>query len=86
MRRFLDGERRCSAGVWAVALSRLYDPAIATVMRDTSLLGKSAAQRLLEQIEEPHAGSPIVLPPWFELRGSCQPHGTKRQGAGAPTG
>lgn len=61
-----------------VPLSRLYDPPIATVMRDTSLLGKSAAQRLLEQIEEPHPGPPIVLPTWFEKRGSCRPRSPQR--------
>jgi LacI family transcriptional regulator len=59
-------------------LGRLYEPPIATVMRDTSLLGRSAAQMLLDQIEAPHASAPIVLPTWFELRGSCRPRVTRR--------
>jgi len=54
-----------------VPLSRLYDPPIATVMRDTQLLGREAAQILLEQIKSPHDAHTIVLPTWFEPRGSC---------------
>jgi LacI family transcriptional regulator len=56
-----------------IPLSRLYDPPIATIMRDANLLGLRAAEILLEQIEERHPTDPIVLPTWFELRGSCSP-------------
>lgn len=52
-------------------LSRLYDPPIATVMRDTSLLGQRAAEMLLEQLARPHPIEPIVLPTWFIVRASC---------------
>jgi LacI family transcriptional regulator len=58
-----------------VPLSRLYDPPIATVMRDTQLLGREAAQILLKQIESPHDAEAVVLPTWFEVRGSCGPVG-----------
>jgi LacI family transcriptional regulator len=54
-------------------LSRLYDPEIATIMRDMSLLGQRAAEILLDQIERPHPTAPITLPTWFELRSSCAP-------------
>jgi LacI family transcriptional regulator len=54
-----------------IALSRLYDPPIATVMRDTALLGQRAAEMLLEQIANPHATDPVVLPTWFDSRDSC---------------
>jgi LacI family transcriptional regulator len=56
-----------------VPLSRLHDPPIATVMRDTNVLGQRAAELLLEQIRHPHAGEPLMLPTWFELRASCGP-------------
>lgn len=54
-----------------VALSRLFDPPIATVMRDTALLGQRAAEVLLEQIRDPHPTGPVILPTWFEARASC---------------
>jgi len=56
-----------------VPLSRLHDPAIATVMRDTGLLGQRAAEVLLEQIRERQPTAPVVLPTWFERRDSCRP-------------
>jgi LacI family transcriptional regulator len=57
-----------------VPLSRLYQPAIATVMRDPALLGRSAAEVLLEQIANPHRSEPVLLPTWFEPRESCGPY------------
>ena len=56
-----------------IPLSRLFDPPIATVMRDTGLLGQQAAQILLQQIESPQPTQPVVLPTWFERRASCAP-------------
>jgi LacI family transcriptional regulator len=56
-----------------IALSRLYDPPIATVMRDTALLGQRAAEMLLEQIGNPHRTDAVLLPTWFEPRESCGP-------------
>jgi LacI family transcriptional regulator len=56
-----------------IPLGRLYDPPIATVMRDAGMLGQRAAEILLQQIERPHPTEPIVLSTWFELRGSCSP-------------
>ena len=61
-----------------IPLSRLFDPPIATVMRDTGLLGQQAAQILLQQIESPRATEPVVLPTWFERRPSCAPHARAR--------
>lgn len=57
-----------------IPLGRMYQPAIATVMRDPALLGRSAAQVLLEQIGTPHPSTPVLLPTWFEHRGSCGPY------------
>lgn len=54
-------------------LSRMHDPPIATVMRDTGLIGQRAAEVLLQQIRSPLALAPVVLPTWFERRDSCQP-------------
>lgn len=56
-----------------VALSRLFEPPIATVMRDNVLLGKRAAELLLKQLEVPHASEAVILPTWFEHRASCGP-------------
>ena len=56
-----------------VPLSRLFSPPIATVMRDNSLLGKRAAQLLLEQLQQPHEKEEVLLPTWFENRASCGP-------------
>jgi LacI family transcriptional regulator len=56
-----------------IALGRFHAPAIATVMRDTTMLGKRAATLLLDQLASPHPTEPIVLPTWFEARASCGP-------------
>jgi LacI family transcriptional regulator len=56
-----------------IPLSRFHQPAIATVMRDAGLLGKRAAEVLLEQLAAPHPSAPVLLPTWFEARGSCGP-------------
>jgi LacI family transcriptional regulator len=56
-----------------VALSRLFEPPIATVMRDNTLLGQRAAQLLLKQLQAPHASEAVMLPTWFEQRASCGP-------------
>ncbi|HWZ71261.1 MAG TPA: LacI family DNA-binding transcriptional regulator [Casimicrobiaceae bacterium] len=56
-----------------IPLGRLYDPPIATVMRDPGLLGQRSAEILLEQIEARCSTNPIMLPTWFVLRGSCLP-------------
>lgn len=55
-------------------LSRFHQPPIDAVMRDTRLLGQRAAEVLLDQIEAPHPTEPIVLPTWFEPRGSSGKH------------
>ena len=57
-----------------ISLGRLYQPAIATVHRDTGLLGKRAAELLLQQIDAPHSTEPVLLPTWFEARDSCGPN------------
>ncbi|MET0963596.1 MAG: LacI family DNA-binding transcriptional regulator [Noviherbaspirillum sp.] len=56
-----------------IALGRLFEPPIATVMRNTALLGQRAATLLLEQMQDPHATEPVILPTWFEARASCGP-------------
>jgi LacI family transcriptional regulator len=54
-------------------LSRLFEPPIATVMRDTALHGQRAAEMLLAQLERPHPSEPALLPTWFVPRDSCGP-------------
>ncbi|WP_233835858.1 LacI family DNA-binding transcriptional regulator [Paraburkholderia sp. ZP32-5] len=54
-----------------VPLSRFHQPAIATVMRDASLLGVRAAQILLAHLETPGEPETVTLPTWFEPRPSC---------------
>jgi LacI family transcriptional regulator len=54
-----------------IALSRMFDPPIATVMRDTTLLGQRAAEVLLAQVRDPHPIDAVLLPTWFETRASC---------------
>lgn len=62
-----------------VPLGRLYETPISTVMRDTDLIGRSAAELLLESIAAPQRHpSTIMLPSWFEARASCgRPRRTK---------
>ncbi|MFT4436400.1 LacI family DNA-binding transcriptional regulator [Caballeronia sp. 15715] len=57
-------------------LCRLHHPPIATVMRDTALLGRRAAELLLAQLREPGVTEPVLLPTWFEPRESCGPFAT----------
>ncbi|HEV2275316.1 MAG TPA: LacI family DNA-binding transcriptional regulator [Acidobacteriaceae bacterium] len=55
-----------------VPLGRLFETPISIVMRDTALMGQSAARLLLEAITEPrHEPATAVLPTWFESRASC---------------
>jgi LacI family transcriptional regulator len=52
-------------------LSRLFEHPISTVMRDTVLIGRSAAQLLLESVDKPrHKPATVLLPTWFEARAS----------------
>jgi LacI family transcriptional regulator len=59
-----------------VPLGRFHQPPIATVMRDSALLGKRAAELLLAQPETPGTNEPVYLPTWFEPRASCGPRAT----------
>ncbi|MBT9332199.1 LacI family DNA-binding transcriptional regulator [Paracidobacterium acidisoli] len=55
-----------------VPLGRLFDPPISTVMRDTDLMGQTAARFLLDAISQPEqAASIAVLPTWYVPRVSC---------------
>jgi Transcriptional regulators len=55
-----------------IALSRLNHVPVSTVMRDTDLIGRSAARLLLESMADPQSRqSVIVLPTWYEGRASC---------------
>jgi len=55
-----------------VDLSELHDPPIASVARDTLLLGRTAAELLLERLG---GGEPrtVLLPTTFTPRPSCGP-------------
>jgi LacI family transcriptional regulator len=54
-----------------VPLGRLFENPISTVMRDTGLIGRSAAKLLLESVANPRRKpSSIILPTWFEARAS----------------
>ena len=55
-----------------VPLGRFFETPISTVMRDTDLMGQTAAQLLLESISEPRRPPrTVMLPTWFESRASC---------------
>jgi LacI family transcriptional regulator len=55
-----------------VPLGRLFEDPISTVMRDTELIGRSAAQLFLESVAKPRRKhSNVILPTWFEARASC---------------
>ena len=55
-----------------VPLGRFFETPISTVMRDTDLMGQTAAQLLLESISEPRRPArTVMLPTWFESRASC---------------
>ncbi len=54
-----------------VPLGRLFERPVSTVMRDTMLIGGSAAQLLLESVAKPRRKpSTVTLPTWFEARAS----------------
>jgi len=54
-----------------VPLSRLFEVPISTIMRDTVLIGRTAAQLLLEAVaKQRHKPSSVMLPTWFEARPS----------------
>jgi LacI family transcriptional regulator len=62
-----------------VPLGRLFEDPISTVMRDTVLIGRSAAQLLLESIAKPsRKPSTVILPTWFEARASTGKPGRKK--------
>lgn len=55
-----------------VPLGRFFETPVSTVMRDTDLIGHTAAQLLLESISEPQRPArTVTLPTWFESRASC---------------
>jgi LacI family transcriptional regulator len=55
-----------------VPLGRLFETPISTVMRNTDLIGQTAAKRLLASVTElPTQPSTVTLPTWFESRASC---------------
>jgi LacI family transcriptional regulator len=56
-----------------VPLSVLYQPAIASIVRDTVGLGRSAAELLLRQLQDGGEPETVVLPTQFVPRASCAP-------------
>jgi LacI family transcriptional regulator len=55
-----------------VPLGRFFETPISTVMRDTDLMGQTAARLLLESMSgSRRSGRTVVLPTWFESRASC---------------
>jgi LacI family transcriptional regulator len=56
-----------------VAASEVYQPAIASISRDTMGLGRTAAEVLLRQLREGGPTERIVLPTTFTPRASCAP-------------
>jgi LacI family transcriptional regulator len=66
-----------------VTVTELYQPPIAVVRRDTRELGRSAAQLLLDQLENEAPASSLTLPTAFLARPSCAPpKGTVSTSAG----
>lgn len=68
-----------------IALGRLNEPPISSVIRDTDLIGRSAARLLLESMGDPDClQSTVMLPTWYEARASCgrpRPRGRTRRKA-----
>jgi LacI family transcriptional regulator len=57
-----------------VPLSRLYQPQISSISRDTVGLGRTAAELLLRRLgEQPGPPETVLLPTVFTLRESCAP-------------
>lgn len=55
-----------------IPLGRFYETPISAVVRDTDLIGRSAARLLLESMGDPQAQlSSVTLPTWYEARPSC---------------
>jgi LacI family transcriptional regulator len=55
-----------------VSLGRLFETPISTVMRDTDLIGQTAARFLLDAVINPRQPASVAtLPTWFESRASC---------------
>jgi LacI family transcriptional regulator len=62
-----------------VPLGRLFEIPISTVMRDTNLMGQTAARLLLESLAEPwREPTTVMLKTWFEARASCGKPKTKK--------
>jgi LacI family transcriptional regulator len=55
-----------------IPLGRFYETPVSSVMRDTDLIGRSAARLLLESMNDPQSQlSSVMLPTWYEARPSC---------------
>jgi LacI family transcriptional regulator len=56
-----------------IPVSEFYDPPIAVVRRDNAAIGRTAADLMLEALQDPEYRADIVLPTEFVSRPSCGP-------------
>jgi LacI family transcriptional regulator len=67
------GEEISFVGCDDIPVSEFYDPPIAVVRRDNAAIGRTAADLMLEALQDPEYRADIVLPTEFVARPSCGP-------------
>ena len=72
-RRIALGSELSFVGCDDVAITDLFQPAIAVVRRDTFAMGRTAAELLLAGMRDGAPPSDVVLPTEFIARPSCGP-------------
>lgn len=72
-RRIRLGTELSFVGCDDVAITDLYQPAVAVVRRDNIAMGRAAAELLIDRMREDGGPSELVLPTEFDARPSCGP-------------
>jgi LacI family transcriptional regulator len=72
-RRIKLGEEISFVGCDDIPVSEFYEPPIAVVRRDNSAIGRTAADLMLEALQDPDFRADMVLPTEFVARPSCGP-------------
>ncbi len=72
-RRIRLGDQMSFVGCDDIPVSEFYDPPIAVVRRDNGAIGRTAADLMIEAMQDPDYRADMVLPTEFVARPSCGP-------------
>jgi LacI family transcriptional regulator len=72
-RRIKLGEEISFVGCDDIPVSEFYEPPIAVVRRDSRAIGRTAADLMLDAMQDPEYRADMVLPTEFVARPSCGP-------------